>query len=438
MSEQMKSPESSLPSDSIQEKQLEESRIPSTEEKPKKKQKKKRRGVPLLLVIILLLLMFTAGTVVGAKGITYLAGSASGIDNDTIMKKLSLLETCVSQYFLDDVDEEELEEGIYRGFMDALDDPYSTYYSATEYKQLMDEDSGEYKGIGVTVSKDKDTNYAEVMSVFKGDPAYNAGVKTGDFIMKVNDKDTSSMTLTEVVTEIKSSDDPVLLSIYREGEQLEISVEKSTISVDSVTYEMKENQFGYVSISQFLENTDEQFEEAVDDLTSQGMKGLVIDLRDNGGGLLDSCVNMVSRIIPEGDLIVYTQDKSGNRTDYNSNSEKTLDLPIVLLVNENTASASEIMTGCLKDYSLATVIGTTTYGKGIVQSIIPLSDGSALKLTVSAYYTPNGVNIHKVGIEPDETMEMTDEEWKEALEDPSKDAQLARALEILKEKNEGK
>lgn len=401
--------------------------------KTKRVKKRKHRILSIFLVIVLLIVSFGAGSFVGASRVTALAGDTVGLNNDQIMKKLTLLETCVGQFFLDEVDDKKLEEGVYRGFMNALDDPYSTYYSAAEYKQLMDEDSGEYKGIGVTVSKNKDNNYAEVMSVFKGDPAYQAGVETGDFIMEVNGKNTSTMTLTDVVTEIKSSDDPVLLSIYRDGETIDISVEKSTISVDSVTYEMKADDIAYISISQFLENTDEKFIEAIDDIQSKGAKGVVIDLRDNGGGLLDSCVNMISRIIPEGDLIVYTQDKAENRVDYKSDSDQTLELPIVLLVNGNTASASEIMTGCLKDYGLATVIGSKTYGKGIVQSIIPLSDGSALKLTVSAYYTPNGINIHKKGIDPDESIEITSEEWKEALQKPETDVQLKRAYEVLKE-----
>ena len=266
----------------------------------------------------------------------------------------------------------------------------------------------------------------------KGDPAYNAGIKVGDFILEVNGKDTSTMTLTEVVTEIKGSDDPVLLKIYRSGDEFEVSVEKSTISINSVSYEMKDDKIGYISVSQFIENTDEQFIDAINDLESQGMKGLIVDLRDNGGGLLDSCVNMVSRIIPENDLVVYTQYKNGERQDYNSNSKDVLKVPMVILTNENTASASEILTGCLKDYGLATVLGEKTYGKGIVQSIIPMGDGSALKLTVSAYYTPKGTSIHKKGIEPDVKVEMTDEEKKAALDSETADKQLQKALELLK------
>ncbi len=403
-----------------------------------KKRPRKKKGVPLALTIFLCLLLFAAGSLLGGAYFSRANTRDSGIDGNAVIDKLATLRMIIDGYFLDEYDEKKLEEGIYTGYMNALGDPYSQYYTEEEYRQLMEEDSGEYRGIGVTVTKNKDNNYTEIMAVNKGDPAYNAGIKTGDFIMKVNGKDTSTMSLSEVVTEIKTSADPVVLVIYQDGNEMEVSVEKSTISINSVSHEMKENNIGYISISQFIDNTDEQFLEAVQDLEKQGMKGLILDLRDNGGGLLNACVNLVSQIIPQGDLIVYTQDKNGNRQDYNSNEYGTLDLPIVVLVNSNTASASEILTGCLKDYGLATVLGTKTYGKGIVQSILPLSDGSAVKLTVSAYYTPNGTNIHKKGIEPDIEMKITDEEWKEARDDPSKDRQIKKAEEILLDAETGK
>ena len=403
-----------------------------------KKRPRRKKGVPLALTIFLCLLLFAAGSLFGGTYLSRANSRDTGLNGNNIIDKLSALRMIIDGYFLDEYDEKKLEEGIYSGYMSALGDPYSQYYTEEEYRQLMEEDSGEYRGIGVTVTKNQENNYTEIMAVNKGDPAYNAGIKTGDFIMKVNGKDTSVMSLSEVVTEIKTSEDPVVLVIYQAGKEMEVSVEKSTISINSVSFEMRKNNIGYISVSQFIDNTDDQFMEAVQDLEKQGMKGLILDLRDNGGGLLNACVNMVSQIIPEGDLIVYTQDKNGNRQDYTSNEAATLDVPIVVLANSNTASASEIMTGCLKDYGLATVLGTKTYGKGIVQSILPLSDGSAVKLTVSAYYTPKGVNIHKKGIEPDIEMEMTDEEWKEARDDLSKDKQIKKAEEILLKAETGK
>ncbi|MDO4977099.1 MAG: S41 family peptidase [Eubacteriales bacterium] len=400
-----------------------------------KKSKKGRKLLWVFITVILMVLTFFGGTIYGAYFLLNGAGESMGFNTNRVMQKLSILEQCVNQFYYNDVKAEDLENGVYQGFMKALKDPYSEYYTAEDYRQLMEEDSGEYKGIGITVIKNTSNNYTEIVTVNKGDPAYNAGIKVGDFITKVNGQDTQEMTLQEVVGLIKTADDPVQITIFRETGEMEFSVSKSTITINTVEYSMQDNQIGLITVSQFLENTDEMFLKAVADLEKQGMKGLVIDLRDNGGGMLDTCINMVSRFIEKDKLIVYTETKDGKKTEYNSNSSDTLKVPVVLLVNGNTASASEIMTGCLKDYNLATVVGTNTFGKGIVQSIMPLSDGSALKLTVSAYYTPSGVNIHKKGIAPDETIEMTDEEWKKALEDPSTDKQMKRAFEIINESN---
>jgi carboxyl-terminal processing protease len=316
-----------------------------------------------------------------------------------------------------------------------LGDPYSEYYTSEEYRDMMEGDSGEYRGIGIIVYKDSASGYVTIESVMKDQPAYNAGVENGDIMISVDGKETRDLTLTETVGLIKRGEsDTVKLVLLRDNQTIEKVVNKSNIVLESVEHEMKEDKIGYISISQFIDNTDEQFTAAIDDLNKQGMKGLIIDLRDNGGGLVDSCVNMISRIVPEGKLVVYMEDKNGRREDYNSNSPQTLAIPIVVLVNGNTASASEIMTGCLKDYDLATVVGSKTYGKGIVQNVMPLGDGSALKLTVAGYYTPNGVNIHKKGIEPDVKIEYTTKEWAKIRKDPSKDKQMKEAVSILEEK----
>ena len=241
------------------------------------------------------------------------------------------------------------------------------------------------------------------------------------------------MDLQDVVSEIKNKDNKtVVLTIYRDKQSKDYTVKKSSVQLDSVSYKMKDNKTGYIAVSQFLENTGDQFDKAVTALEKQGMTSLIIDLRDNGGGLLDTCTDMLSRLVEKDKLLVYTKDKEGNKEEFKSDSTKTVDIPMVLLVNGNTASASEIMTGCLKDYGKATVVGTKTYGKGIVQSIMPLPDGSAVKFTVANYYTPNGINIHKKGIEPDVEVKISDEQWKKAQTDEKADTQLKKALEILK------
>lgn len=395
----------------------------------RKPHKWRKRLDKLFMVFVILMVGFVGGVLFLISG----SGGSSGINNLSVLKKMIVLENCVEHYYLEDVDEDDLEAGVYRGFMSGLSDPYSAYYTKEEYEQLSETDSGEYTGIGVTVMKDTNMGYVVIEEVQKDAPAYQAGLLKGDILMEVDGTDTATITLQETVNLIKKGENKeVVLNINRDGDNFEVTVEKSSVEIESVTWEMKEGNIGYISVSQFIENTDEKFIEAVDELEEQGMNSLIIDLRDNGGGLLDTCINMVSRIIPENKLIVYTEDKNGKKTEYNSNSDKELKIPIVVLVNENSASASEIMTGCLKDYKAATIVGSTTYGKGIVQNIIQLSDGSAIKLTVSKYYTPNGNYIHKVGIEPDITVEMSNEEWTESRDDPDKDTQLKKAFEILK------
>lgn len=396
--------------------------------------KKPGRWTSRLKMAVLLLVVAVGGFVVGQIVLLF-AGSGSGVNNFRVMTKLSMLEAYVDHFFLNDTDGEHLEDYIYKGYMAGLDDPYAAYYNAEEYSQLMEEDSGEYVGIGVTVRQDADTGYVVVEQVNKNGPAYNAGVQADDVIMAVDGEDTSKLGLQDTVSAIKKDKEPVVLTVLRDSETMEITVDKSQIVMETVTWEMKENKIGYIAVSQFVENTSEQFNEALTSLSEEGMTSLIIDLRDNGGGLLTACLDMVSRFVPDEKLIVYTEDKNGSRTEYNSDSVDVLDLPVVLLVNENSASASEIMTGCLKDYGIATVVGETTYGKGIVQNIMPLPDGSAVKMTVSKYYTPLGNDIHEVGITPDITVEMSDEEWAAAQDDETKDTQLQEAYRVLSGKN---
>lgn len=404
------------------------------EKKEKEDRQRKKRGclkhvARIAVVLIIIGMSFYAGRVSAVPS----TGFGTGLNNSKILQKLSLLEAYTGKFYLNKIDSDNVEQNIYKGFAKGLNDPYAEYYTKEEYKQLSEEDSGEYEGIGISVAKDTDTGYAEIVSVFKNQPAYKAGLKTGDLIIAVNKKSTVDMELQDVVSEIKNKDNKtVVLTIYRDKKSKNYTVKKSSVQLDTVSYKMKENKTGYIAVSQFLENTGDQFNEAVTDLEKQGMTSLIIDLRDNGGGLLNTCTDMLSRLVQKDKLLVYTKDKEGKKEEFKSDSTKTVDIPMVLLVNGNTASASEIMTGCLKDYGKATVVGTKTYGKGIVQSIMPLPDGSAVKFTIASYYTPNGTNIHKKGIEPDVEVKISDEQWKKAQTDEKADTQLKKAMEILK------
>ncbi len=381
---------------------------------------------------LFLLLVAVCGFLVG-QIVLFLLPTGSGVNNLKVMQKLMVLEAYVDRYFLDETDGEDLEAGIYKGYMVGLGDPYAAYYTKEEYDQLMEQDSGEYMGIGITVRLDADTGYVLVEQVDKNGPADNAGVRAGDRITAVDGADTGELGLQGTVSAIKGSEEPSVLTILRDGESLDITVDKTEILMETVQWEMKQDHIGYIAVSQFVKNTSDQFNQALEELQAQGMTRLIVDLRDNGGGLLTTCLDMVSRFVPDEQLIVYTEDKNGDRVEFHSDSVDVIDVPMVLLVNGNSASASEIMTGCLKDYGIATVVGQTTFGKGIVQNILPLVDGSAVKMTVSKYYTPLGNDIHEVGIVPDVTVEMTDEQWEAAQEDEGADMQLKEALKLLQE-----
>lgn len=422
--------------------------MPKKEPKDKKAQRKegisgkkdlqskssRRKGGCFRTVVTAVVLVCIIGIsfLAGRQSVMTSSGFGTGLNNGTILRKLSWLEAYTGKYYLNKMDTDNVEQNLYKGFAKGLEDPYAEYYTKAEYKQLTEEDSGEYEGIGISVAKDTDTGYAEIVSVFKNQPAYKAGLKTGDLIIAVNQKSTADMELQDVVSEIKKKENKkVVLTIYRDKKSKEYTVEKSSVQLDTVSYKMKDNKVGYIAVSQFLENTGDQFEDAITALEKKGMESMIIDLRDNGGGLLDTCTQMLSRIVAKDKMLVYTKDKEGNKQEFKSDSDETVDVPIVILTNGNTASASEIMTGCLKDYKKATVVGTKTYGKGIVQNIMPLPDGSAIKFTVAKYYTPNGTDIHKKGIKPDVKVKISDEDWKKAQTDEKADTQLKKAMEIL-------
>ncbi len=352
--------------------------------------------------------------------------------NDETMAKLQLLEQTIDEYYIDseNVSTKTLTDGMYEGMLDSLGDVYSVYYTEEELTALMEDTNGIYYGIGAYISTDDTTGLPVIAGVMDGSPAQEAGLKEGDVCYKVDGKLTESMTLEEFIRNVKGEEHTkVLLTIVREGESdyLEIEVERRQIQTPTVKYEMKEGNIGYIQITEFDTVTSDQFTEALVTLKEQGMKGLVIDLRSNPGGNLDTVCEIASQLLPEG-TIVYTVDKDGNRVDYNCDGKNQFDMPMVVLVNGYSASASEILAGAIKDYEMGTLVGTTTYGKGIVQRIIPFSDGTAVKLTVSKYYTPNGINIHGTGIDPDVEIEYDPEAAENGV-----DNQLDKALEIIAE-----
>ena len=351
-----------------------------------------------------------------------------------VEKKLDKLIGQIDLYYYEDVDADKLATGLYKGLFEGLDDPYSVYYTEEEYDDMMISTNANYYGIGAVLSQDKDTMKVTITKVYEDSPAKKAGLKAGDMIVQVGDITATSMELSDLVTKIRGEEGTTVhLKIYRDGENdyQEIDVERGKVDIPTVSSKMLEDSIGYIQVSEFAENTADQFKTAVKDLQDQGMKAMIIDLRDNGGGLLTSCQEMLDEILPEG-TVVYTEDKYGNRQDLTSDAEHYLDLPLAVLVNGNSASASEIFAGAIRDFDYGTLIGTKTFGKGIVQNIKQLADGSAYKLTVAKYYTPSGEYIHGKGIEPDVTLEYEYTGDTDAdTYDQMKDNQVLKAIEVL-------
>lgn len=346
-------------------------------------------------------------------------------------RKLSELDSLIESDYLGDVDEDALKEGLYKGYLEALGDPYSEYYDAEETAKFNENMSGEFSGIGVIMSQDQKSGLITMVQIYKDSPAMKAGLKERDILFKVDGKDVSGRKLDEVVSDIKGKKGTkVELTVLRgeEREKVTTTVVRDTIEVQTVEYEMMEDQIAYLAISEFDIVTYEQYKAALQDLEKQGMKGLVIDLRGNPGGSLDIVCEMLDLILPKG-LLVYTEDKKGEKQEYTSDADYEYDVPMTVLINGSSASASEIFAGAVQDYERAEIVGTTSYGKGVVQSVYALKDGTCVKLTVAEYFTPKGRSINEKGITPDVEVEY---EYNEA--DPEADNQLDKAIEVLKQK----
>lgn len=357
------------------------------------------------------------------------------LTDEQIQEKLTEIESLMNEYYLDELDSEQIETWLYKGAVAGLGDPYAAYYTREEYQSLRDSTNGSYCGIGVEISQNISTGIVTITRVFEDGPAMEAGILPGDILYKVGNEEATGQDLNMIVSMIKGEENTeVQISVARDGEDdyLEFQVKRKTIEIQTVGSAMLEEQIGYISITSFDDVTTDQFINALDELEARGLKGLIVDLRNNGGGLVSSVCAILDRLLPEG-LIVYTEDKYGNREEETSDAENYFDKPLVVLVNGNSASASEIFAGAIKDYELGFLVGTTTYGKGIVQKIYPLSDGTAVKLTVSKYYTPKGNNIHGIGIDPDIEIDLDEDLKKEAVVTVEEDNQIQKAIEVLKE-----
>ena len=370
-------------------------------------------AVSAFMAVILLILSVAAVCIakgyihIGVNGDVYIQSDAvtdsDGIGSE-VEGKLNAIDSVLESFYFGDVDDETAKDNIYKAYLSSYGDKYTMYYTADEYKALKESTNGKFYGIGAVCQLSGEGGVL-LVDVYDNGAGYQAGLRSGDRVVNVDGRDITDMELSSAVALIKGDKGTsVTLKVIRGTERLTFSAVRDAVEAKTVSYTLLDNNIGYLSISQFEEVTTKQFKAAVEDLQSQGMKGLVIDIRNNPGGLLDTVVGMLKYMLPDG-LIVYTEDKQGNRKEYKGQDNDEFNLPLAVIVNGNSASASEIFAGAIQDYGKGTIIGTQTYGKGIVQTVKPLTDGSAIKFTIAKYFTPKGQDIHGKGVTPDMVVE---------------------------------
>ncbi len=379
-------------------------------------------------------LLTAAVLLAGAFGIRYVLELTGGdytgglVSEEDVQDKLDKINAVISKYYLyeDEIDTEDLVEGIYAGYAASLGDPYTAYYDEETTREFMKSISGEFGGIGATVSKKADEDEILISEVYEDSPAEQAGLKEGDVLLQADGHTVSGQDLDTVVSWISGEPGTdVELHILRDGEEMDVTVTRDVIETKTVEYEMKKEGIGYIRVEEFDKVTYDQFKAALDDLEGQGMNSLIIDLRGNPGGQLTTVTDMLKLFLPEG-VIVSTKDKYGNTDEITCDGDHEFKKPLAVLVDGRSASASEIFSAAIQDYGVGTIVGTQTYGKGVVQQTIDLGDGTCMKVTISEYYTPSGRSINGTGVTPDVEVEYEYDE-----EDPERDNQLEKAIDTV-------
>ena len=357
----------------------------------------------------------------------------SSENNGEIVSELSKYRALIDKYFLGEVDEEKLKEGAIKGYIEGLDDPYTEYISKEDMQDYLADTTGNFVGIGIYMVQDTESNKIMVLSPIKGSPAEEAGILPGDLIVSIDGVAYTAEEMTVASNKIKGEvGTTVKIEILRGSETLNFELKRENIKVNPVEGKKLENDIGYIEFSSFDDGTAEEFKTKFEELQKQGIKSLIIDLRNNGGGIVDEALEIADYILEKDDVILYEVDKNGKETVEKSKNDPIINMPIIILTNENTASSSEILAGALKDHGKAKTVGTKTYGKGVIQQLLTLPDGSGLKITAEEYLTPNKTKINEIGIEPDEEVKLPDSVKNVLAVDEKDDTQLQKAIEILK------
>jgi len=399
----------------------------------KQKKEKIYKIIMIIALTAFITFMITTALLYSYFGNNPITSSNTNGNSKKIASKLDNYKAIIDKYYLGEVDENKLEEGAIKGYIEGLGDPYTEYISKEDMDSYLDDTMGNFVGIGIYMIKNTENDRIQVLSTIKGSPAEKAGVQAGDLIISADGVEYHADDMSTAANKIKGeAGTNVKLEVLRGTEKLTFNITREKVKVNQVEGKVLSNNIGYIQFSSFDETTAEDFKAKYEELAKQNIKSLIIDLRNNGGGIVDQALEIADYMTDKDSVLLYEVDKNGNEKVQKAKEDPIINMPIVILTNENTASASEILAGALKDLGKAKIVGTKTYGKGVIQQILKLNDGSGLKITIEEYQTPNKNKINKVGIEPDEPVELPKELQNQLVVEESKDTQLQKAIELLK------
>ena len=400
---------------------------------------KERKNKIYKIIMIVAIAVFITFMVTSISLYTYFVNnpisitSKSSSSSKDIAGTLQKYKEIIDKYYLGDVDEEKLKEGAIKGYIEGLGDPYTEYISADEMEDYLSDTMGNFVGIGIYMVKNSEKGKIQVLAPIKGSPAEKAGIQAGDLILTVDGVDYSADEMTIASNKIKGEEGTtVTIEVLRGTETKKYELKREKVKVNQVEGKVLSNNIGYINFTSFDETTADDFKAKFEEINKQGIKSLIIDLRNNGGGIVDQALQIADYVADKDSVLLYEVDKNNKETVKKAKTDPIINMPIIILTNENTASASEILAGALKDLGKAKTVGTTTYGKGVIQQILKLSDGSGLKVTIEEYQTPNRNKIHKIGIAPDEEVKLPDSVTNVLNVTESEDTQLQKAIEMLK------